>query len=62
MQERKRVVIIGGGITGLTAAYYLTKQSHNIDVTLIEATDRLGGKIDTLKKTVSPLNEGRIPS
>ncbi len=58
MQERKRVVIIGGGITGLTAAYYLTKQSHNIDVTLIEATDRLGGKIDTLKKDGFTIERG----
>lgn len=42
----KRVVIIGGGIAGLSAAYYLQK-SPQIEVTLLEGSDRLGGKIGT---------------
>lgn len=58
MEDRKRVVIIGGGITGLTAAYYLKRQVNNIDVILIEATDRLGGKIDTLKKDGFTIERG----
>jgi oxygen-dependent protoporphyrinogen oxidase len=40
-----RVVIVGGGITGLAAAYYLAK--GNADVTLIEERPRLGGVIET---------------
>ncbi len=40
-----RVVIIGGGISGLSAAYYLQKQGF--DVTLIEQSHRLGGLIQT---------------
>ncbi|SEP81604.1 protoporphyrinogen oxidase [Piscibacillus halophilus] len=56
---RKRVVVVGGGITGLTAAYYLKKeQSHNIDLTLIEATNRLGGKIDTMRKDGFTIERG----
>ncbi|HET7627939.1 MAG TPA: protoporphyrinogen oxidase [Bacillales bacterium] len=51
---KKHVVIIGGGITGLTAAFYLQREirKHRLPVTftLIEMDDRLGGKIDTLKK------------
>ncbi len=39
------VVIIGGGITGLAAAWELQKQG--IEYTLLEASDRLGGKIVT---------------
>ncbi|WP_163101680.1 protoporphyrinogen oxidase [Peribacillus alkalitolerans] len=54
MQNRQRVVVIGGGITGLTAAYYLQKaareQQLSLDVTLIEAAPRLGGKIQTVVK------------
>ncbi len=41
----KRVVVIGGGITGLTAA--LALQEAGVDYLLLEAEDRLGGKIRT---------------
>lgn len=51
-EERKRVVILGGGITGLATAFYLQKEAREkqlpIEVTLIEATHRLGGKIQTV--------------
>ena len=36
-----KVAIIGGGFTGLTAAYELTKHGHR--VTLFEASNELGG-------------------
>ncbi len=40
-----RVLVIGGGITGLAAAHALARAG--IPVTLVEASDRLGGKIRT---------------
>lgn len=40
-----RVIVVGGGIAGLTAAYDLA--SRGVDVELFEADDRLGGKIRT---------------
>jgi protoporphyrinogen/coproporphyrinogen III oxidase len=47
----KRVVVIGGGITGLTAAYSLRQgaQAHGLplEVILLEASERLGGTIAT---------------
>lgn len=43
---RKRIAIVGGGISGLSAAYYLS-QRH--DVTLFEADMRLGGHARTVK-------------
>jgi oxygen-dependent protoporphyrinogen oxidase len=49
----KRIAIIGGGISGLTAAYELEKQRRNgasIDWQLFEATDRLGGIIQTTRR------------
>jgi oxygen-dependent protoporphyrinogen oxidase len=53
-KETKRIIIIGGGITGLSAAYRLSELSserdHWLDVTLIEARDRLGGVIHTIKR------------
>lgn len=44
--RRRRVVVIGGGITGLSCAYFLAKDSA-IDVTLLESSARLGGNIRT---------------
>ncbi len=41
----KRIAIVGGGISGLSAAYYLSQAGH--DCTLIEAAPRLGGVIRT---------------
>jgi oxygen-dependent protoporphyrinogen oxidase len=41
------MVIIGGGIAGLSAAYYATKRLPNTEITLIESSDRWGGKITT---------------
>jgi len=46
---RGRVVVVGGGITGLTAAYDLTR-SGEIDVVLLEASARLGGNIATYRQ------------
>ncbi len=43
----KPVAIIGGGITGLTAAFYL--QQRGVPVVLYEATDRVGGTIQSLE-------------
>jgi len=44
----KSVAVIGGGITGLTAAFYLRRK--NIPVTLYEASGRVGGVIQSLHK------------
>lgn len=44
----KSVAIIGGGITGLTAAFYL--QRHGVPVTVYEATGRVGGVIQSLHR------------
>lgn len=43
----RRVVIIGGGIAGLSAAYRLTQTAPEWAITLIEGDRRLGGKIVT---------------
>lgn len=39
----KRVCVIGGGPAGMTAAYYLRKQGH--DVTIKEALPKIGGML-----------------
>jgi len=42
-----RIVVIGGGITGLAAAHRVHEINPAIKVTLLEASDRLGGTIQT---------------
>lgn len=51
-----RVAVVGGGITGLAAAYFL--QRAGADVTLLEAGDRLGGKIRTQELGGVPVEAG----
>lgn len=53
-QKRRKVVVIGAGITGLTAAFYMQKEASAkelpLDIVLVESSLRLGGKIQTLRK------------
>src|SRR5690349_15438859 len=44
-KPRKKVVILGAGMAGLSAAYELTKLGHSVSV--IEATNRPGGRVWT---------------
>ncbi len=46
-----RIVIIGGGIAGLSAAYYAAQKQPDAQITLIESADRWGGKITTDRVT-----------
>lgn len=53
-QHRKQVVIAGGGITGLSAAYYVEQFCRANDVTadivIVEKKDRFGGHVHTGKR------------
>lgn len=50
VMPQQRVIVIGGGISGLAAAYYLRKQNPTLDITLHESGDRLGGVIKTTRQ------------
>lgn len=43
----KNVTILGGGISGLSYAWFLKKQRPNLEITILEKEDRLGGWIHT---------------
>jgi monoamine oxidase len=44
----KKIIIIGAGMAGLVSASLLKQAGHN--VTILEATDRVGGRIYTLRR------------
>ena len=44
------IAIIGGGISGLSCAWFLTKALPDCQITLYEAENRVGGKIRSEKK------------
>jgi len=44
-----RLIIIGGGISGLSLAYFLREQDPSFDITVLESGKKAGGKIWTDK-------------
>lgn len=48
---KKRIAIVGGGISGLTAAYILQRDhAGSCEFTLFEATSRFGGIVETVHR------------
>lgn len=48
----KKIAIVGGGVSGLTAAWYLHKQGYTID--LYEKSDTLGGELNLIPEKRLP--------
>lgn len=62
MSEMKRVVIIGGGITGLAAAHRVLERSREagqpVDLTILEGGPRVGGIVQTHERDGFLLESG----
>ncbi len=61
-RSMKRIIIVGGGVAGLGAAYKVARaasEGHEVEFTLLEKDRRLGGKIQT-EIVPDPLEEGRF--
>lgn len=56
MSNEKKVLIIGGGISGIKASLEL--KSHGIDSLILEAKDRLGGRLKTIEGLNSKYDVG----
>lgn len=52
-----RVVVVGGGISGLATAHALLTK-HGADVRLLEASDRFGGNLRTVRRDGYLIDEG----
>jgi phytoene dehydrogenase-like protein len=48
MTADRRVVIVGAGMAGLTAAAYLARENHS--VLLLDKNDRSGGLVNTFDR------------
>jgi oxygen-dependent protoporphyrinogen oxidase len=61
-KNSKKIVIAGGGISGLATAYHLTelarKESFPCEITVLEAKERFGGSIATQSRDGFLLEEG----
>lgn len=47
MSERRKALVVGGGLAGLTAAHFLEKAGADVEV--FEAGDRVGGRVGTVR-------------
>lgn len=60
--SRKKIIVIGGGITGLAAAYRLHQQSQaqglDLDIQLLDSAARLGGSLQTTTRDGFQLEGG----
>ena len=54
----KRILIVGGGISGLAAAHRLLELEASLQITLIEASSRLGGTLQTKERDGFLLEQG----
>ncbi len=57
MAGLSRIAVVGAGITGLAAAYELRRRA-GVDVVVLEAAERLGGKILTTTFAGRPVDAG----
>jgi uncharacterized protein with NAD-binding domain and iron-sulfur cluster len=52
-EKRRKVLIIGAGWGGLSAAHSLSKEKSNLDITIVDASSRVGGLVQDGYQTKS---------
>lgn len=61
-EASRKIIVIGGGITGLSTAFYVKKlfaeQGKEVELTLLEKCSSLGGRINTLEKDGFVIEKG----
>jgi oxygen-dependent protoporphyrinogen oxidase len=52
------VVVVGGGISGLAVAWRLSRERHDVDITVLESSEHLGGKLRVSELEGLAVDEG----
>ncbi|GII83495.1 protoporphyrinogen oxidase [Sphaerisporangium siamense] len=55
---RRHVVVVGGGIAGLAAAWHLRQDGDDLAVTVLDGAPRIGGKLRVSEIAGIPVDEG----
>lgn len=53
VSQPRRVAIIGAGIGGTSAAYFLRTRAADVEIHVFEKTDRVGGRIEAVQLDLS---------
>lgn len=56
LNKTPQIAVLGGGITGLTAAHYLSKELPSAQITIYEGSERLGGWLNSKQVEVGSGN------
>lgn len=56
--NRCHVVVVGGGIAGLAAAWYLRQGGEGVRVTVLDGARRIGGKLHAVEVAGVPVDAG----
>lgn len=58
----QRILVLGGGISGLASAFYLSKQAEeqgiSLEITLVEESEQLGGRLRTRNRDGCLIEKG----
>ncbi len=56
--RRPRVVVVGGGVSGLSAAWHIARRRHDLDVQVFEGGPQVGGILRVSELDGVPLDHG----
>lgn len=62
LSKNSRVAVVGGGISGLTFAYFLGRLRPDVKITVFEKESRVGGYINTASASEKTKRESRCTS
>ena len=50
LSDSEKIVIVGGGLSGMCNAYRIAQKMPDVEILLVEKSERLGGVISTWKE------------